>query len=282
MDAHLKVYADAKLFWREIAPHLRTEEAKNSLILGLSYIFQSDPSACLFQAALFGDEGFLGAAVVSSYLAKHNLLPSPLKDGDHAKRLFEAAKIAGIEVTGLVGEVTTANLYRELFHRSGLQSKTHMTQGIYRCVNLRMPRIPAALKFRAAEIGDCGKIGEWIENFQIEAVPHDPPVKGRDVAEAKITKKMIYVIERSGELLAMAAWSRDIETSCSINMVFTPKSLRKQGYGSLVTALLTHRLLHRGKKETNLYTDMSNPTSNKIYQGLGYEFVCNSIHFGVF
>ena len=33
--------------------------------------------------------------------------------------------------------------------------------------------------------------------------------------------------------------------------------------------------------DPNLFTDMTNPTSNKIYMDIGYEFVCDSIHFGV-
>jgi hypothetical protein len=61
VGSHLKLYEDSKLFWNEISPHLKAEEAKNSLCLGLSYIFQSDPSARLYQAALFGEKGFLGA-----------------------------------------------------------------------------------------------------------------------------------------------------------------------------------------------------------------------------
>jgi hypothetical protein len=281
VGSHLKIYEDSKLFWNEISPHLKAEEAKNSLCLGLSYIFQSDPSARLYQAALFGEEGFLGAVVGSSYLTNRNLLPSPVKSGDHAKQLFEAVKTAGIEITGVVAEAATANFYRELFQKSGRQTKTHMTQGIYRCSKTRMPEIPKGLKFRRAQVSDIEKIGGWIESFHHEAVPHDPPIKGQDVAEAKINKNMIYVIEKDGGLLSMAAWSRDIETSCSVNMVFTPKSSRKNGYASIVTGMLTQHLLNSGKKETNLYTDMSNPTSNKIYQDLGYEFVCNSVHFGV-
>ena len=40
-------------------------------------------------------------------------------------------------------------------------------------------------------------------------------------------------------------------------------------------------LLKQGRNEITLYTDMSNPTSNKIYIDLGYKFVCNSLHLGV-
>lgn len=67
---------------------------------------------------------------------------------------------------------------------------------------------------------------------------------------------MVYVIEKNRELLSMVVGSRDVGTSCSVNLVFTPKHLRKNGYASLVTAELTKQLLNSGKRETNLYTDM--------------------------
>lgn len=156
-----------------------------------------------------------------------------------------------------------------------------MTQGLYRCSSVKLPENFDDIDFRKANLNDVEKIGEWIESFHAEAVPHDPPIKGTEAAKAKIDNNMIYVVEKGGELVSMAAWSRDIETSCSVNLVFTPKPLRGNGFASVATARLTQHLLDSGKRETNLYTDMTNPTSNKIYVDVGYEFVCDSVHFGV-
>jgi hypothetical protein len=36
--------------------------------------------------------------------------------------------------------------------------------------------------------------------------------------------------------------------------------------------------LDSGKKYTSLYTDVANPTSNKIYQALGYRPYCDVQH----
>ncbi len=141
--------------------------------------------------------------------------------------------------------------------------------------------MPANIHFRKAELRDVPTIGEWIEAFHEEATPHDPPVNGIELAEAKIKNNMVFVLERNGVLVSMSCWTRDIETSCCVNLVYTPKALRKQGFASIATAKLTQLLLDSGKSETNLYTDMANPTSNKIYQEIGYEFVCDSIHCGV-
>ena len=55
-----------------------------------------------------------------------------------------------------------------------------------------------------------------------------------------------------------------------VNMVYTPPELRRRGYASACVAALSQRMLDSGKKFCFLYTDLSNPTSNKIYQEIGY------------
>jgi predicted GNAT family acetyltransferase len=42
-----------------------------------------------------------------------------------------------------------------------------------------------------------------------------------------------------------------------------------------VTAAASQDQLDRGRHFVFLFTDLSNPTSNKIYQAIGYERVCD-------
>ena len=50
---------------------------------------------------------------------------------------------------------------------------------------------------------------------------------------------------------------------------------RGRGYASNCVAALTQKMLDQGRKFCFLYTDLSNPTSNKIYQQIGYRPVCD-------
>lgn len=277
----ITVYDDPKKFWTDVSPQLKKDMARNSLVLGLSYTFQTNPEGCLYQSALFENNRVLSVLVCSRYRTNHNLLPTSISAPVQAKELFEMFQSTSIPVTGIVGENDVANEYARLLNEIGRKTKVNMRQGIYRCTKVILPQTSRDIFFRKAELKDVQQIGEWIESFHLEAVPHDPPVNGVEFAKAKIENGMIYVVEKHSKLVSMAGWGRDIETSCSINLVFTPKHLRGNGYASSVTAELTQFLLDSGKQETNLYTDMSNPTSNKIYQNIGYEFVCDSIHIGV-
>lgn len=81
--------------------------------------------------------------------------------------------------------------------------------------------------------------------------------------------------------LSMVNYGREFASTASISLVYTPEQLRKNGYASIAVAELTKLLLDSGKTEINLFTDISNPTSNKIYQDIGYEFIGDSIHYQV-
>jgi predicted GNAT family acetyltransferase len=61
--------------------------------------------------------------------------------------------------------------------------------------------------------------------------------------------------------------------------VYTPPELRGRGYASALVARVTQHLLDGGRDYCFLYTDLANPTSNKIYVNVGYEYVCDSVDY---
>jgi predicted GNAT family acetyltransferase len=58
-------------------------------------------------------------------------------------------------------------------------------------------------------------------------------------------------------------------------MVYTPPRFRNRGYASMAVATLSQRLLEAGYDFCTLFTDLANPTSNHIYQAIGYRRVCD-------
>ena len=56
-----------------------------------------------------------------------------------------------------------------------------------------------------------------------------------------------------------------------VGPVYTPPADRGHGFASAVTAAASQGPARRGRRFVFLFTDLSNPTSNKIYQAIGYE-----------
>ena len=81
--------------------------------------------------------------------------------------------------------------------------------------------------------------------------------------------------------VSMAGLSRPTTHGISINDVYTAPEFREKGYASSLVAHLSQYALDHGKEFCSLYTDLANPTSNSIYQKIGYYPVADvmDVHF---
>lgn len=78
------------------------------------------------------------------------------------------------------------------------------------------------------------------------------------------------------EPVAMALWTGRTPRGVRIGGVYTPPEFRRRGYASNLVAHLSKQLLNEGRTFCFLNTDLSNPTSNSIYQKMGYKPTCDS------
>ena len=62
-----------------------------------------------------------------------------------------------------------------------------------------------------------------------------------------------------------------------IGPVYTPSAFRGRGYASALVAEVSQEQLDAGRRFCFLYTDLANPTSNKIYQAIGYRPVTDAL-----
>jgi predicted GNAT family acetyltransferase len=65
-----------------------------------------------------------------------------------------------------------------------------------------------------------------------------------------------------------------------IGPVFTPQGHRDNGYGSAVTAAAAELAHRSGTPDVVLFADLANPTSNAIYQRIGFQPVADSVRIG--
>ena len=79
-----------------------------------------------------------------------------------------------------------------------------------------------------------------------------------------------------GQLVSIAAKNRETRNGATISLVYTPPEHRRRGYAGRLVASLSQHLLDGGKTLCNLYTDLSNPTSNGVYQRIGYTQIAES------
>jgi len=132
--------------------------------------------------------------------------------------------------------------------------------------------------FRCAELEDINIIIDFINKFSIE-INEPVNIEGaKKVAEDAIASKEIFIWENDN-IVSMAKKLRPTKHGMAIGYVYTPIEHRGKGYATALVAELSQNILTSGKLFCTLYTDLSNPTSNSIYQKIGYNPICDNVSY---
>ena len=97
-------------------------------------------------------------------------------------------------------------------------------------------------------------------------------------ARDRIGLARLWVWEHDGRVVSMAGHNGDVFGVSRIGSVYTPPEVRGNGYAGALTAALTRHLLDEGHQPC-LFTDLANPTSNKLYTQIGYRKVADFIRY---
>ena len=267
---NLRTYPNANAFLAAAEVPLLRDEAKNNLILGIAravlggrrygeeppyFLTVHDQDALIVAAIrtppynliLYCDEGRLEAL---------ELIADHLMD-------------AGEDLPGAHGTVDTVSAFSKTWaNRTGVERHVEMAQRVYCLTEVTAPRdVPGAMRW--AEEGDVETLVKWFAGFCAEAVPSDPPLDPRRNVRQFMSPGLLGVWEKDG-IVSMAGSSRGSKNGATVSAVYTPPEHRGNGYASACVASLSQTLLDRGSAFCTLYADLANPTSNKIYQRVGF------------
>jgi predicted GNAT family acetyltransferase len=94
--------------------------------------------------------------------------------------------------------------------------------------------------------------------------------------KTSVTSGTLFCWELDGAIVAIAGHAPIVTAESvvigRVGPVYTPPEYRGRGFGSAVTANVTQQLIAKGAR-VMLFTDAANPTSNSIYQKLGYRLI---------
>ncbi|WP_426564527.1 GNAT family N-acetyltransferase [Angustibacter sp. McL0619] len=165
---------------------------------------------------------------------------------------------------------TFAATWREL---GGPPASTAMAQGLYVADPVQQPDgVPGRL--RLAQPVEAPLLRQWVDGFYREAGGvHDD----QDIVGPRIEAGRLYLWDVDGDPVSMVAHTAAEGGVTRVQLVFTPQPLRGNGYASAVVAALTQQEQAHPGRVCMLYTDLANPTSNRIYQRIGYRRVGDAV-----
>jgi RimJ/RimL family protein N-acetyltransferase len=161
---------------------------------------------------------------------------------------------------------------------TGRTGHVSVEERLYRLGTLRPPSGVAGSS-RAADADDRELLVDWVELFFGETFSHQRnDAAGERFVDAAADKGDLFVLWCVDAAPVSMAMLRAPAAGVSrIGPVFTPSAQRGHGYGSAVTAAAADLALRRGVTDVVLFADLANPTSNAIYQRIGFEAAGDSV-----
>lgn len=273
-------YRTAGEFLKKTQAHLEKNEAVHSLMLGLCLRLHKHPDRIEHQPYFATVEDAKGLAACAVMTPPFSLIVQSTRKDPHSALEAIAKDLVkdNWSVPGVNGQLPLPEVFSEIWKTlTGARHEKILALRAFELRKVVHPKpVPGRLKTAAA--ADTDLVASWMRAFRDEATPHDPPFDAHKAAKTRISDGDIFLWE-DGEPVTMAAKSRPTVHGTTVGLVYTPPPLRRKGYATACVAALSQKLLDEGWKFCALFTDLANPTSNSIYQKIGYKPVCDNALF---
>jgi GNAT superfamily N-acetyltransferase len=148
--------------------------------------------------------------------------------------------------------------------RTGATPGVRMRTRLYRLSALESP----SGSTRPGESGDRALLLGWVRDFLADIGESVEDVEA--VVDDALADGVVTLGLAAGAPTSMVMRTLPSAGVVRIRYVFTPVALRGRGYAGAATAAACAAALADGASEVVLFTDLDNPTSNGLYQRLGF------------
>jgi ribosomal protein S18 acetylase RimI-like enzyme len=281
MTYRFKIASTPQEFYDAAWSPLSRSLMPNNMILG---VLDSLPDKSVWQTDATGALVFEGGTLVGAMLQTKPSRPlisemNPetawfafeqwMKEIGPPENIFGPAQ----SVNAIIRNMTSRN-------SSWIESVTPMMA--YELMSVDFPTQPARGLMRFACAGDQEILEKFVLGFYIDCnLPEarSPTLKDDVVKVVKrlLQNQSVVVWELDAMPVAIAAEVRRASFGSTVSVVYTPPEHRGHGYASALVAHLSQHLLNQGAPRCLLFTDANNPTSNAIYQRIGYRYQCDHV-----
>jgi len=259
-------YRDSGSFCDKVLPFLLQHEAENNLMIGILLSLADGTGKWKDEPVLFvvEDDGLVVAVAVRT--PPHNLLLTQAEESP-LDILVTEMNSQGIGVPGILGPVSAVEHFAKRWSAiADCDIEPERNMRIYQLHQVfAPPHVPGSARFEDSE--DAGRILRWQQSFNQECGLH------HGLSEEKMIKAIRdqhVLMWQDDYPVSMAFTSGSTPNGIRVSGVYTPPGHRGKGYASANVAALSQHCLDEGRQFCCLFTDLANPTSNSIYQRIGY------------
>jgi uncharacterized protein len=269
MEMQVKQYTSINDFFKDNLSFLERKEAVNNLLIGIpsSMIGATEEKIPLNLFSVFKNK-----EVVFSFVQTppNNFLIYGEEPMGAAvfKALIPILIDKKIITQGVIGPKNLAVKFAEIWKvETGQDWRVNFQQLIYQLDEVKETNVSKGI-LRKATMNDLPVVEQWFVDFSKEAMRNVDETAAKILAKAKVELGTLYLWE-NGEPVSMAGVARPTRNGITVNYVYTPSECRGKGYASSCVSVMSKLMLEQ-YKYCCLFTDIANPTSNRIYQQIGY------------
>jgi FR47-like protein len=250
---------------------LRSRPAEHTILLGAAESVRvRGPAVFGAGPPLFGWWQSPGGPVTAAFL---HTPPFPVAltgmSAEAAAELAALLRARGHQPGGVNADEVAGGAFASAWHElTGESVRVRLRSRLYRLGTLRPPDPAPPGRPRLAGPADRDLIISWCEAFHREADP------GAGDTVRMVDDRLSYggltLWETDGRPVSLAGRTRPVAGQLRVGPVYTPPGLRGRGYGGAATCAVSRAALAAGITDVLLFTDLANPTSNALYQRLGY------------
>ncbi|MFD9317086.1 GNAT family N-acetyltransferase [Streptomyces sp. NPDC060053] len=195
---------------------------------------------------------------------------------EQADALAARLASAGHRLPGVSAQSATAAAFAAAWQQhTGAEPRLARRERLYRLGELAVPDPAPEGVPRVATAADRVRLIRWFEEFG-KSIGEGNRQNSGAWADARIAYGGITFWETAdGTPVSMAGATPEVAGQVRVAPVYTPAELRGRGYAGAVTAEVSRAARASGAAEVLLFTDLANPTSNGLYQRIGYRPVAD-------
>jgi predicted GNAT family acetyltransferase len=215
------------------------------------------------------DAGEVGAAALRT--APWPMLCTPIEAGD-AESLVDLWLAHDPELPGINALRDTARAVAGAWSQRTLGSERCRTAMVMHSLTTVVdpPRPGPGRLIPGTEV-DRELALRWWNQFVAETgVIDGGPDSRAATVDFRIAGGHLFLWRDEGEIVSLACTNPAVAGVVRVGPVYTPPEARGRGYASSAVAAVSRHALDTGALTCMLYTDLTNPTSNKIYADVGY------------
>ena len=267
---------DAQAFLDVAGSFLAEREPENNLLFGIAATVIADPDWPMpappyFAAVRRGDDVVAAALMTPPY----NLVLSCTDDPRAITAIAADLDRGRVHVPGVTGPVDVATAFAEPWcERRDLTAHRTMAERIYRAMHIDAPTgIRGTTRIGTEDDRDL--LVDWMFAFLEEALPGTLHGEAFDMVDGGLRSgsRTFWLWEHEGRPVSVAGVTGPTPHGIRIGPVYTPPGDRGHGFASALTAAASQAQLDAGRRFVFLFTDLGNPTSNRIYRRIGFESV---------